>query len=124
VIGLGGIVALCWRADAVQGRSAGYTLSWWVIGTTVAVFVVFFLAVLGRFAARQGTGPDRRASHARPVAEVLDCPGRWVTCSPMRRWQARGTEAFKSGETVEVANMIDLTLVVQRARSHRRRRYG
>jgi membrane-bound serine protease (ClpP class) len=31
------------------------------------------------------------------------------------RWQARGTEAFKPGEVVEVANIVDLTLVVRRA---------
>lgn len=31
------------------------------------------------------------------------------------RWQARGTETFKAGETVEVASIIDLTLVVRRA---------
>jgi membrane-bound serine protease (ClpP class) len=30
------------------------------------------------------------------------------------RWQARSTEAFTPGETVEVANVIDLTLVVRR----------
>jgi membrane-bound serine protease (ClpP class) len=30
------------------------------------------------------------------------------------RWQARSTEAFTPGETVEVANIIDLTLVVRR----------
>ena len=30
------------------------------------------------------------------------------------RWQARGTEAFQPGEVVEVANIIDLTLVVRR----------
>jgi membrane-bound serine protease (ClpP class) len=31
------------------------------------------------------------------------------------RWQARGADTFKPGETVEVANIIDLTLVVRRA---------
>ena len=30
------------------------------------------------------------------------------------RWQARGAEAFKPGEVVEVANIKDLTLVVRR----------
>jgi len=86
-------------------EAPGYTLSWWVIGTTVAVFVVFFLAVLRRASPRrQGTGPDRRASHARPVgrgARLVRTMGHVFTNG--ERWQARGTEAFKSGETVEVA---------------------
>jgi membrane-bound serine protease (ClpP class) len=30
------------------------------------------------------------------------------------RWQARGVEAFRPGEVVEVANIVDLTLVVRR----------
>jgi membrane-bound serine protease (ClpP class) len=30
------------------------------------------------------------------------------------RWQARGAETFKPGDVVEVANIIDLTLVVRR----------
>jgi membrane-bound serine protease (ClpP class) len=30
------------------------------------------------------------------------------------RWQARSAEAFTPGETVEVTNIIDLTLVVRR----------
>ena len=37
------------------------------------------------------------------------------------RWQARGTEAFKPGEVVEVANIVDLTLVVRRAPVSNRR---
>jgi membrane-bound serine protease (ClpP class) len=31
------------------------------------------------------------------------------------RWQARGVEAFRPGEVVEVAKVVDLTLVVRRA---------
>jgi membrane-bound serine protease (ClpP class) len=30
------------------------------------------------------------------------------------RWQARGTEAFRPGDTVEVASITDLTLTVCR----------
>jgi membrane-bound serine protease (ClpP class) len=30
------------------------------------------------------------------------------------RWQARGADSFKPGERVEVANIVDLTLVVRR----------
>ena len=118
VIGLGGIVAFVLGALMLfRVEAPGYTLSWWVIGTTVAVFVVFFLAVLGALR-RAAKGPVRIGAQAMHglSAEVLDWSGTMGhVFTNGERWQARGTEAFKSGETVEVANMIDLTLVVQRA---------
>ncbi|KJC61272.1 serine protease [Bradyrhizobium sp. LTSPM299] len=118
VIGLGGIVAFVLGALMLfRVETPGYALSWWVIGITVAVFVTFFLAILGalRRAARGPVLLGAQAMRGLP-AEVLDwseTTGHVFTNG--ERWQARGTETFKSGETVEVANIIDLTLVVRRA---------
>ncbi|WP_426436424.1 NfeD family protein [Bradyrhizobium genosp. P] len=118
VIGFGGVVAFVLGALMLfRVEAPGYALSWWVIGVTVALFVVFFLAVLGALR-RAAKGPVRVGAQAMRglPAEVLDwseTTGHVFTNG--ERWQARGTEAFKSGETVEVANIIDLTLVVRRA---------
>ena len=49
------------------------------------------------------------------TAEVLDwkeTEGHVFTHG--ERWQARGADIFKPGERVEVANIVDLTLVVRR----------
>jgi membrane-bound serine protease (ClpP class) len=117
VIGLGGIVAFVLGALMLfRVEAPGYALSWWVIGITVAVFVAFFVAVLGAVS-RAARGPARVGAQAMRglPAEILDwseTTGHVFTNG--ERWQARGTETFKSGETVEVANIIDLTLVVRR----------
>ena len=118
VIGLGGIVAFVLGAAMLfRIEAPGYALSWPLIGIVAAMFTGLILVVLGAL---------RRARHC-PVrtgaqamrglsAEVLD----WSETSGHvftngERWQARGTETFKAGETVEVASIIDLTLVVRRA---------
>ena len=118
VIGVGGLVAFVLGALMLfRGEVPGYTLSWWVIGITTALFVIFLLAVLGalRRAAKGPVQIGAQAMQGQP-AEVLDWSGTTGhVFTNGERWQARGTETFKSGETVEVANIIDLTLVVRRA---------
>jgi len=118
VIGLGGIVAFVLGALMLfRGEAPGYHLSWWVIGITAAVFVGFALVVLGSLR-RVGRAPalvGAQAMRGLP-AEVLDWNGNeGHVFAHGERWQARGAETFKPGETVEVANIVDLTLLIRRA---------
>ncbi|WP_342712539.1 nodulation protein NfeD [Bradyrhizobium sp. B124] len=118
VIGLGGIVAFVLGAAMLfRIEAPGYHLSWPLIGIVAAMFAGLILVVLGALR-RARNGPFRTGAQAMRglPAEVLD----WSETSGHvftngERWQARGTEAFKAGETVEVANIVDLTLVVRRA---------
>ncbi|MDA9491456.1 NfeD family protein [Bradyrhizobium sp. CCBAU 11361] len=118
VIGLGGIVAFVLGALMLfRGEAPGYHLSWWVIGITAAVFVGFALVVLGSLR-RVGRAPARVGAQAMRglPAEVLDWNGNeGHVFAHGERWQARGAETFKPGERVEVANIIDLTLLIRRA---------
>jgi len=118
VIGLGGIVAFVLGALMLfRGEAPGYHLSWWVIGITAAVFAGFALVVLGSLR-RVGRAPalvGAQAMRGLP-AEVLDWNGNeGHVFAHGERWQARGAETFKPGETVEVANIVDLTLLIRRA---------
>ncbi|MFN5720777.1 MAG: NfeD family protein, partial [Bradyrhizobium sp.] len=118
VIGLGGIVAFVLGAAMLfRIEAPGYALSWPLIGIVAAMFTGLILVVLGALR-RARHGPVRTGAQAMRglSAEVLD----WSETSGHvftngERWQARGTETFKAGETVEVASIIDLTLVVRRA---------
>ncbi|MGY3692167.1 membrane-bound serine protease (ClpP class) [Bradyrhizobium sp. USDA 3240] len=118
VIGLGGIVAFVLGAAMLfRIEAPGYQLSWPLIGIVAAMFAGLILVVLGALR-RARNGPLRTGAQAMRglPAEVLD----WSETSGHvftngERWQARGTEAFKAGETVQVANIVDLTLVVRRA---------
>jgi len=118
VIGLGGIVAFVLGAAMLfRIEAPGYHLSWPLIGIVAAMFAGLILVVLGALR-RARNGPLRTGAQAMRglPAEVLDwseTTGHVFTNG--ERWQARGTEAFKAGETVEVANIVDLTLVVRRA---------
>ncbi|WP_183231725.1 nodulation protein NfeD [Bradyrhizobium sp. SBR1B] len=118
VIGLGGIIAFVLGALMLfRVEAPGYHLSWWVIGTTAAVFAGFALVVLGslRRAARAPERVGAQAMRGLP-AEVLDWSGsEGHVFAHGERWQARGAETFKPGETVEVANVVDLTLLIRRA---------
>ncbi|MGY8709585.1 nodulation protein NfeD [Bradyrhizobium sp. 18BD] len=118
VIGLGGIIAFLLGALMLfRVEAPGYHLSWWVIGITAAVFVGFAFVVLGSLR-RVAKAPERvgaRAMRGLP-AEVLDWNGsEGHVFAHGERWQARGAETFKPGETVEVANVIDLTLLIRHA---------
>ncbi|GIQ78910.1 nodulation protein NfeD [Bradyrhizobium sp. RD5-C2] len=118
VIGLGGIVAFVLGAAMLfRIEAPGYHLSWPLIGIVAAMFAGLILVVLGALR-RARNGPLRTGAQAMRglSAEVLD----WSETSGHvftngERWQARGTEAFKAGEKVQVANIVDLTLVVRRA---------
>jgi membrane-bound serine protease (ClpP class) len=118
VIGLGGIIAFVLGALMLfRVEAPGYRLSWWVIGVTAAAFTGFVLVVLGSIR-RAGKGPARVGAQAMRglPAEVLDWnENEGHVFAHGERWRARSVETFKPGEMVEVANIIDLTLVVVRA---------
>ncbi|MET4293258.1 membrane-bound serine protease (ClpP class) [Bradyrhizobium sp. LB8.2] len=117
VIGLGGVVAFVLGAIMlVRVEAPGYRLSWSVIAIVAAAFTGFVLTVLGALR-RARRGPPRVGAQAMRglTAEVLD----WTeneghVFTHGERWQARGADIFKPGERVEVANIVDLTLVVRR----------
>jgi membrane-bound serine protease (ClpP class) len=118
VIGLGGIIAFVLGALMLfRVEAPGYRLSWWVIGITAAAFTGFLLVVLGSIR-RAGKGPARVGAQAMRglPAEVLDWnENEGHVFAHGERWRARSVETFEPGEVVEVANIIDLTLVVRRA---------
>ncbi|MBB4373589.1 membrane-bound serine protease (ClpP class) [Bradyrhizobium sp. cir1] len=118
VIGLGGIIAFVLGALMLfRGEAPGYQLSWWVIGITTAVFAGFALVVLGSLR-RVRMAPalvGAKAMRGLP-AEVLDWDGNeGHVFAHGERWRARGAETFKPGEMAEVANVVDLTLLIRRA---------
>jgi membrane-bound serine protease (ClpP class) len=118
VIGLGGIVAFVLGAVMLfRIEAPGYRLSWSVIAIVAATFTGFVLVVLGALR-RARKGPVRVGAQAMRglSAEVLDwSENKGHVFAHGERWQARGAETFKPGEVVEIANIIDLTLVVRRA---------
>lgn len=117
VIGLGGVVAFVLGAIMLlRVEAPGYRLSWTVIAIVAATFTGFILVVLGALR-RAGKGPARVGAQAMQglPAEVLD----WNETEGHvfahgERWQARGADVFRPGERVEVASIVDLTLVVRR----------
>ncbi|RXH35636.1 MULTISPECIES: nodulation protein NfeD [Bradyrhizobium] len=117
VVGLGGVVAFVLGAIMlIRVEAPGYRLSWTVIAIVAATFTGFILVVLGALR-RAGKGPARVGAQAMQglSAEVLDwneTEGHVFTHG--ERWQARGADAFRPGERVEVASIVDLTLVVRR----------
>lgn len=117
VIGLGGVVAFVLGAIMlVRVESPTYRLSWSVIAIVAAIFTGFILVVLGAVRRARRGSPRVGAQAMRGlIAEVLDWnenEGHVFTHG--ERWQARGADTFKPGERVEVANIVDLTLVVRR----------
>lgn len=117
VLGLGGAIAFVLGALMLfKIEAPGYRLSWTFVGIVVAMFIGLLLIVLGslRRARKAPAQVGAQAMRGLP-AEVLDwndIEGHVFTQG--ERWQARGTEAFKPGETVEVASITDLTLMVRR----------
>jgi membrane-bound serine protease (ClpP class) len=118
VIGLGGVIAFVLGAVMLfRVEAPGYRLSWSVIAIVAATFIGFVLVVLGALR-RARSGPVRVGAQAMRglSAEILDwSENEGHVFAHGERWQARGTETFKPGEVVEVANIVDLTLVVRRA---------
>ncbi|MCA1376181.1 MULTISPECIES: nodulation protein NfeD [unclassified Bradyrhizobium] len=117
VVGFGGIIAFVLGAMMLfRSEAPGYQLSWWVIGTAAVVFSGFALIVLGslRRVRKAPALVGAQAMRGLP-AEVLDWNGNeGHVFAHGERWQARGAETFKPGETVEVANVVDLTLLIRR----------
>ncbi len=117
VLGLGGIIAFVLGAVMLfEIEAPGFRLSWPVIGIAAAMFIGLILVVLGSLR-RARKGPMRLGVQAMRglTAEILDwSESEGHVFTQGERWQARGTEAFKPGEVVEVANITDLTLVVRR----------
>ncbi|MBH5369958.1 NfeD family protein [Bradyrhizobium glycinis] len=117
VVGFGGIIAFVLGAMMLfRSEAPGYQLSWWVIGTTAVVFSGFALIVLGslRRVRKAPALVGAQAMRGLP-AEVLDWNGNeGHVFAHGERWQARGAETFEPGETVEVANVVDLTLLIRR----------
>ncbi|WFU20516.1 nodulation protein NfeD [Bradyrhizobium sp. CB3481] len=117
VLGLGGIIAFVLGAVMLfEIEAPGYHLSWWTIGIAAAIFIGLILVVLGSLW-RARKGPVRLGAQAMRglSAEILDwSESEGHVFTQGERWQARGTETFKPGDVVEVANVVDLTLVVRR----------
>jgi membrane-bound serine protease (ClpP class) len=117
VVGLGGIIAFVLGAIMLfKVEAPGFRLSWSVIGIAVAMFVGLVFVVL-RSLWRARKGPVRIGAQAmRGVsARVIDwSENEGHVFAQGERWQARSAEAFRPGEVVEVANIIDLTLEVRR----------
>src|SRR5258705_3526680 len=117
VLGLGGTVAFVLGAVMLfELEAPGFRLSWPVIGITAANFFGLFLVFLGSLSPAQKRPMRLRAQAMRGLsAEILDwAESEGHVFTHGERWQARGTEAFKAGGGVVLANITDLTLVVRR----------
>jgi membrane-bound serine protease (ClpP class) len=109
VLGLGALMLF-------KIEAPGYRLSWTFVGIVATIFIGLFLIVLGSLRRARKAPAQVGAQAMRGLtAEVIDwndIEGHVFTQG--ERWQARGTEAFRPGETVEVASITDLTLMVRR----------
>jgi len=117
VLGLGGVAAfLLGAAILFRIEAPGYRLSWTVIIIAAAMIFSLTVLVLGSLW-RARSNPPRVGVQAMLglPAEVLDWSGsEGHVFTHGERWQAHGTEVLAPGETVEVADIKDLTLVVRR----------
>jgi membrane-bound serine protease (ClpP class) len=97
-------------------EAPGYRLSWTVVIIAMAMIVSLTVVVLGSLwrARRNPARVGVQAMRGLP-AEVLDWSGsEGHVFTHGERWQAHGAEVLAPGETVEVAGIKDLTLVVRR----------
>jgi membrane-bound serine protease (ClpP class) len=117
VLGLGGVAAfLLGAAMLFRIEAPGYRLSWTVVVIATAMIVSLSVVVLGSLwrARRDPARVGAQAMRGLP-AEVLDWSGsEGHVFTHGERWQAHGVEALTPGETVEVAGIKDLTLMVRR----------
>jgi membrane-bound serine protease (ClpP class) len=117
VLGLGGVAAfLLGAAMLFKIEAPGYRLSWAVIIIAAAMIFSLTVIVLGSLW-RTRRDPARVGGQAMRglPAEVLDWSGdEGHVFTHGERWQAHGAEALAPGETVEVAGIKDLTLMVRR----------
>jgi membrane-bound serine protease (ClpP class) len=117
VLGLCGAIAFVLGALMLfKIEAPGYRLSWTFVGIVATIFIGLFLIVLGSLRRARKAPAQVGAQAMRGLtAEVIDwndIEGHVFTQG--ERWQARGTEAFRPGEMVEVASITDLTLTVRR----------
>ena len=117
VLGLGGITAFVLGAVMLlRVEAPGYRLSRPLVFIASTIFIGLVLVVLGSLR-RARKAPALVGSQAMRglSAQVLDwSENEGHVFAQGERWQARSTEALQPGESVEVANIIDLTLVVRR----------
>lgn len=117
VLGVGGAIAfLLGAAMLFKVEAPEYTLSWPVIVIATAMIFGLTVVVLGSLW-RARRGPARVGAQAMRglPAEVLDWSGsEGHVFAHGERWLAHGTEVLVPGETVEVAGIKDLTLLVRR----------
>ncbi|MEH2509991.1 membrane-bound serine protease (ClpP class) [Nitrobacteraceae bacterium AZCC 1564] len=117
VLGLGGVAAFVLGAAMLfKIEAPGYRLSWIVVVIAAAMIFSLTVVVLGSLW-RARRNPARVGGQAMRglTAEVLDWSGsEGHVFAQGERWQAHGAEALAPGETVEVAGIKDLTLVVRR----------
>jgi membrane-bound serine protease (ClpP class) len=117
VLGLGGVAAfLLGAAMLFRIEGPGYRLSWTVVIIAMAMIVSLTVVVFGSLwrARRNPARVGAQAMRGLP-AEVLDWFGsEGHVFTNGERWQAHGAEVLAPGETVEVAGIRDLTLVVRR----------
>jgi membrane-bound serine protease (ClpP class) len=117
VLGLGGVVAfLLGAAMLFRIEAPGYRLSWTVIIIAAAMIFSLTVLVLGSLWRARSNPPRVGVQAMRGLpAEVLDWSGsEGHVFTNGERWQAHGAEVLAPGETVEVAGIKDLTLVVRR----------
>lgn len=117
VLGLGGVVSfLLGAAMLFRIEATGYRLSWPVVIIATAMICSLTIMVLGSLWRARGN-PARVGGQAMRglSAEVLDWSGSTGhVFTHGERWRAQGAEALAPGETVEVAGIENLTLVVRR----------
>jgi membrane-bound serine protease (ClpP class) len=117
VLGLGGVAAfLLGAAMLFKFEAPGYQLSWTVVVIAMAMIVALTVTVLGSlWRARKNPARVGGSAMRGLPAEVLDWAGReGHVFTHGERWQAQATETFAPGETVEVAGINELTLLVRR----------
>jgi membrane-bound serine protease (ClpP class) len=117
VVGVGGIIAFGLGAVMLfKIEAPGFQLSRPLVGIVGAMFIGLTFFVLGSLRrARKASALVGEHAMRGLSARVLDwSENEGHVFAQGERWQARSAEAFTPGETVEVTNIIDLTLVVRR----------
>ena len=117
VLGLGGVIAfLLGAAMLIKVEAPGYQMSWIVIGSAAALTLGLALLTGSYLWAARKNPPRVGAQAMRGLpAEILDWSGdEGHVRAQGERWRAEGDEAFAPGESVEVAGVKDLTLLVRR----------
>jgi membrane-bound serine protease (ClpP class) len=117
VLGLGGVVSfLLGAAMLLRTQGPGYQLSWPVIGIAIAMMAGLVFTV-GRqlwLVRRRPAKAGAQSMQGLP-ARIIDWEGEaGHVFARVERWRARGEAGFIQGETVEIAGVRGLTLLVRR----------